>query len=48
MRCAWCGEKIEDEPVWRKNKPYCSDECAEMDTDENEEEEKQEEEEEED
>ncbi len=43
MRCTWCGEKIEDDPVWKKDKPYCSEECEEMDTDEGEDEEKEEE-----
>jgi hypothetical protein len=41
MRCTWCGEKIEDDPVWKKDKPYCSEECAEMDTDEDEEKEEE-------
>jgi len=47
MRCAYCGEKIEDEPVWRENEPYCSEECADLATTEEEEEEEWEEEEEE-
>jgi len=30
MRCSYCGEKIELEPVWKNNKPYCSEECVEL------------------
>ena len=41
MRCYFCGEKIEDEPVWKKDKSYCSEECAEMDVDEDEEKEEE-------
>jgi endogenous inhibitor of DNA gyrase (YacG/DUF329 family) len=47
MRCAYCGEKIEDEPVWREDEPYCSKECADLATTEEEWEEEEEEEEEE-
>ena len=45
MRCAYCGEKIEDEPVWREDEPYCSEECADLATAEEEEEEELEDEE---
>jgi Fe-S-cluster-containing dehydrogenase component len=47
MKCTWCGERIEDEPVWKKNKPYCSEECVEMELSEEEEKKEEEEEEEE-
>ena len=47
MRCVYCGEKIEDEPVWREDEPYCSKECADLATTEEEWEEEEEEEEEE-
>jgi hypothetical protein len=43
MRCAWCGEKIEEDPVWKDDKPYCSQECADMGSTEEEEEEEEEE-----
>jgi len=38
MRCAYCREKIDDEPVWRNNQPYCSEECAKLALSEEEEE----------
>ncbi len=38
MKCAWCGERIEDKPIWKKDKPYCSQDCVDMDQDEEEEE----------
>jgi hypothetical protein len=41
MRCNFCGEKIEDEPIWKKDKAYCSEECAEMDLVEDEEKEEE-------
>ena len=43
MRCNCCGEKIEDEPIWRKGKTYCSEECADIDMEEDDEKEKEEE-----
>jgi hypothetical protein len=48
MKCASCGEKIKGKPEWRDDKPYCSDECADMGPTEEEEKEWKEEEEEED
>jgi len=38
MRCASCGIKIEDDPVWRGDDIYCSEECADIGTMEQEEE----------
>jgi hypothetical protein len=46
MKCAWCGERIEDKPIWKNDKPYCSQDCVDMDQDEEEEEIEDEEEEE--
>jgi len=46
MNCASCGEKIKGDPVWRDEKPYCSEECADIgpfDEEEGEEEEEYEE-----
>lgn len=45
MRCASCGEKIEDDPVWRNDKAYCCQDCADMGESEEEEEKVEEEEE---
>jgi hypothetical protein len=45
MQCASCGEKIKGKPVWKDDKPYCSDECADMGPIEGEEEDLEEEEE---
>jgi len=47
MRCASCGEKIEEDPVWRNDKAYCCQDCADMGESEEEEEKVEEEEEEE-
>jgi endogenous inhibitor of DNA gyrase (YacG/DUF329 family) len=30
MKCASCGEIIKGDPVWRDEKPYCSEECADI------------------
>ncbi len=46
MRCAYCGEKIDGEPIWKNNQPYCSEECYELASSEEEESEEMEEEEE--
>ena len=43
MRCAWCKEMIDGDPVHRSDKAYCSQECADMDSEEQEEEEEEEE-----
>ena len=37
MKCAWCREVIEGEPVWSNDKAYCSDECSNIDSTEAEE-----------
>jgi len=46
MKCASCGEEIEGKPIWKDDKPYCSEECADMESMEEEEEKEDEEEEE--
>ena len=43
MRCAWCKEMIDGDPVKKDDKAYCSQECADMDSEEEEEEEEEEE-----
>lgn len=45
VKCAWCGETINSDPVWRDEELYCSDECADMGPFEEEEEKWEEEEE---
>jgi len=30
LKCASCGEEIKGDPVWKDEKPYCSEECADI------------------
>jgi endogenous inhibitor of DNA gyrase (YacG/DUF329 family) len=36
MICVGCGEKIKGEPYWLDNQPFCSKECAEIDSEDEE------------
>jgi endogenous inhibitor of DNA gyrase (YacG/DUF329 family) len=36
MICVGCGEKIKGEPYWLDNQPFCSRECAEIDSEDEE------------